>query len=104
MAAYRRRQQGMAERTPKWSGPRGHLRLSRLTAFEREQEIEAERQGRRAYGAKHRQEALSSQLALALPEPKRPPTSAELDAMTEAELLALVPRKPEPLPDDWMLG
>lgn len=61
---------------PRWAGPRGRLRLSRLAAFEHEQEIEAERQ------AQYRQhEAPSSQLSLPLAEPKRPP---------------------KPLPDDWM--
>ena len=37
MAAYRRRRQGVAEKMPRWDGPRGRLRLSRLPAFEREQ-------------------------------------------------------------------
>jgi hypothetical protein len=35
-------------------------------------------------------------------ERERPPTTAELDAMTDEQLQAMVARKPEPLPDDWM--
>lgn len=37
MAAYRRRQQGVTEKLPRWERPRGRLRLSRLLAMEREQ-------------------------------------------------------------------
>jgi len=43
MAAYRRRRQQLPEQTPRWTGPRGKLRLSRLEAFEREQAEKARR-------------------------------------------------------------
>lgn len=42
MAAYRRRRQQLPEQTPRWTRPRGKLRLSRLEAFEREK-LEKER-------------------------------------------------------------
>lgn len=41
------------------------------------------------------------------PRPDRradvPPTDAELEAMTDDELQAMIPTKPDPLPDDWMV-
>ncbi len=47
MAAYRRRRQQLPEQTPRWTGPRGKLRLSRLEEFEREQVEKARRRKER---------------------------------------------------------
>jgi predicted nucleic acid-binding Zn ribbon protein len=54
MAAYRRRRQGVTEKMPRWEGPRGRLRLSRLRAFEGEQIVRlAWEQQRAERGERH---------------------------------------------------
>jgi hypothetical protein len=98
MAAYRRRRQGVSEKVPRWDGPRGQLRLSRLPAFEREQ------MARRAYeqerAERPRRQAPSPSASGTGRE--RPPTAAELDGVTEGQLRATLPKTPDPLPDDWI--
>ncbi|GAC1345183.1 MAG: hypothetical protein NVSMB29_19300 [Candidatus Dormibacteria bacterium] len=76
MAAYRRRRQGVTERLPRWAGPRGRLRLSRLHAFEGEQAA-------RIVAAEQREE-------------RRRAAAAVIAAQREA------PPQPGPLPVDWM--
>ena len=77
MAAYRRRRQGVTERLPRWEGPRGRLRLSRLHAFEGEQAA-------RLAAAEQREERRRAAAILAAP-PVGPP-----------------PPPSRPLPVDWM--
>jgi hypothetical protein len=100
VAAYRRRQQGITERTPRWERSRGRLRLSRLHAFERRQAQVAE--WRRQRDQRREQDR---RLAEARVDPplRRPPSRGEVEAMSDGELLALVQRPRPPLPDDWMM-
>jgi hypothetical protein len=82
MAAYRRRRQGVSEKVPRWVGPRGQLRLSRLPAFEREQM--ARRASEQARAERPRRQF--SQPSASGTGWKRPPTAAEFDAMTDGQL------------------
>jgi hypothetical protein len=98
MAAYRRRRQKLSEKTPRWDGPRGRLRLSRLQAFDREQIAQRDWERKRVRQRRSQTQPPTRPVA----ERERPPTTAELNAMTDEQLQAMVPKKPEPLPDDWM--
>ena len=96
VAAYRRRRQRLAESTPRWERARGRLRLSGLAAFEKRQAWEAV--WRADLDERRRQDAARRPV-----RPDRPPTDAELAAMTDEQILALAGRPRPPLPDDWML-
>lgn len=98
MAAYRRRRQGVSEKVPRWDGPRGQLRLSRLPAFEREQM--ARRASEQARAERPRRQF--SQPSASGTGWERPPAAAEFDAMTDGQLRATLPKTPDPLPVDWI--
>ena len=98
MAAYRRRRQKLSEKMPRWEGPQGRLRLSRLRTFEREQIARLAWEQQR----EERRRVQAEQPAASGKGWERPPTAAELDAMSEHQLRAMVPEKPDPLPEDWM--
>lgn len=98
MAAYRRRRQKLSEKMPRWEGPQGRRRLSRLRTFEREQIARLAWEQQR----EERRRVQAEQPAASGKGWERPPTAAELDAMSEEQLRAMVPEKPDPLPEDWM--
>lgn len=101
VAAYRRRQQKVSEKAPRWDHARGRLRLSKAGAFDRRQAELAEARQQRAE-RRERYRRMDEERTAKRATWRRPPTRAELEAMTDEELLALAPRPRPPLTDDWM--
>jgi hypothetical protein len=102
MAAYRRRQQKLSEKAPRWEHARGRLRLSRARAFDRRQEELAKaRQGRAERRARWQRE--DAERAAEWARRKAEGRRWSLGEMARLEDDLAARRRPQPpLPDDWM--